>query len=111
MRQLFAQNFNIGGQEIQGPLNLGIDKTPDQYTLADVIGKVTQFLFPLAAVILFFVLVWGGYDFLMSQGNADKVKSAQAKITTGLIGFFLLIISYVLTRIIASIFGLEGGLF
>jgi hypothetical protein len=60
---------------------------------------------------LLFVFIWGGYDLIMSQGDANKVKSAQAKITTGLIGFILLILSYLITSLVARIFGLGGGFF
>lgn len=111
MKHLLAQVINVGGRQIEGPLNLNNGKLPTDYTVTDVVGKITEFLFPLAATILFLVLLWGGFDYLMAQGSPDKVKSAQAKITAGLIGFILLVSSYVLVRIISSIFGLGNNLF
>ncbi len=99
-----TQRIEISGQPIEGPLQ-GIN------TIGDLINRILPFLTAFAGVILLFVFIWGGYDFITSQGNADKVKSAQAKITTGIIGFVLLIISYLLVRVIAKIFGLEGGIF
>lgn len=98
-----VQTINIGGQQITGPL-VGINN------LGDVVNIIMQFLIPLAGIALFFVLVAGGYQFLTSQGNAEKIKSAQAKLTTGIIGFVLLIISYLAVKIIAFIFGLGGGI-
>jgi len=56
------------------------------------------------------VIIWGGYDFLMSQGQPEKMKSAQAKITTGLVGFILLIVSYIVVKLIARIFGVGEGI-
>ncbi|MGB9883248.1 MAG: hypothetical protein ACPLRN_01905, partial [Microgenomates group bacterium] len=61
-------------------------------------------------IILLSVLIWGGYDYMMSQGNPDKIKNAQAKITTGLVGFGILVFSYLIVRLIATIFGLQGGI-
>jgi hypothetical protein len=101
---MLAQNLQIAGQPIEGPLK-GINN------LGDLVNRALIFLMPLASVILLLVLIWGGYDFLTSGGDAAKVKNAQAKITTGLIGFFILIFSYFIVRVIAFIFGLETGIF
>lgn len=98
-----AQSLNVGGQTIEGPLQ-GIT------TIGDIINKLLLIAIPLAGIILLLVLIWGGYDFMMSQGNAEKVKGAQAKITTGIIGFVLLIFSYLIVKLIEKIFGLETGI-
>ena len=98
--QLLSQSLNFGNQTIQGPLDESVD------SLGKVITKTLGFIMPMAGIILLFVLISGGYDYMMSQGNADKIKSAQGKITSGIIGFILLIVSFLITRIIAVIFGL-----
>jgi TRAP-type C4-dicarboxylate transport system permease small subunit len=99
-----AQSLNLGNQTIEGPLK-------NINTLADLVSMALKLIVPLAAVVLLFVLIWGGYDYMMSQGSAEKIKSAQGKITTGLIGFILLILSFFLVRLIAAIFGLGTGIF
>lgn len=101
MRYL-AQSINIDGNLIKGPLE-------DNVTLGGTINTVLGFLFPLAGVILFFILVWGGFDMVTSRGDAEKLKSAKAKITSGLVGFMLLILSFVIVRVLAFIFGLSTG--
>jgi hypothetical protein len=107
--QYLAQKINIGGQVIEGPLVIsGVPS--DQITLATIVNQVVTFVIPLASLLLFFVLVLGGYGYLMSQGNPEKVKSAQAKLTAGIIGFVLLILSYLAIRLITYIFGFEGGI-
>ena len=105
MKILLAQSLNLGSQTIQGPLDSSVS------SLGGIITKALGFIMPMAGIILLFVLISGGYDYMMSQGNADKMKSAQAKITSGIIGFILLIISFLATRLIAYIFGLGGGIF
>lgn len=101
---ILVQRVNVGGQPIQGPLE-------EINNIGDLINKILPVLISLAALILFLVLIWGGYDFLLSRGNPEKIKSGKAKITTGLIGFGLLIFSYVAVRLVSQIFGLGGGLF
>lgn len=100
-----AQSLNFGNQTIQGPLDSSVD------SLGKIITKTLGFIMPMAGIVLLFVLISGGYDYMMSQGNADKIKSAQGKITSGIIGFILLIVSFLITRLIAVIFGLGGGIF
>jgi len=105
MKILLAQSLNVGNQTISGPLSSNVD------SLGKIITTGLSFLMPVAGIILLFVLISGGYDYMLSQGAPDKMKSAQAKITSGIIGFILLIASFLITRLIASIFGLSGGIF
>lgn len=100
----FAQKMTIGGQEITGPL-VGINN------VGDLIGEILKFLIPLAGIILLFVVIWGGYDLILSQGSAEKIKGAKAKITAGIIGFVLLVTSFLLIKLIERIFDLNTGIF
>lgn len=101
---LLAQEITVGGQKIKGPL-VGIEKP------ADIINKLIPIVMGFAVIILFFVLVWGGYSFMTSQGNPDKLKAARGKITTAIIGFMLLIFSYLVVKALSTIFGLGTGIF
>lgn len=96
--------MTVGGQAIQGPL-VGIN------TVGDVVTKIMEFLIPLAGIILVVVIIWGGYDFMMSQGQPEKLKGAQAKITTGIIGIVLLAVSFLLVKLVQLVFGLNTGIF
>lgn len=108
IQKLLAQGINfqpytgpgtptIPPTEIQGPLE-GIQ------TLGDLISKIMTFLIPASALVLFVVLIWGGFDYLQSQGSPEKIKGAQAKITAGFVGFALLLMSFLITRLISFIF-------
>src|SRR3989338_7709720 len=104
-----AQKICIGGLTtcIDGPLPSGAGGIN---TIGDLVNRVVQFLIPLAALILLLVFIWAGYDYMMSQGNPEKLKSAQAKLTTGLIGFVLLMLAFLIVRLLSFIFGLGGGI-
>lgn len=103
MKKFLVQQIDVGGQSLKGPL-VGINN------LSDIVNKVVAFLIPLGGIILLFVMIWGGYDFMMSRGQPEKIKSAQAKITTGIIGFVLLVFAYVITKLLATIFGVGEGI-
>lgn len=105
MRVLLAQSLNLGNQTISGPLDSSVD------SLGKIITKALAFIMPMAGIVLLFVLISGGYDYMLSQGNAEKMKSAQGKITSGIIGFILLIASFLIVRVISAIFGIGQGIF
>lgn len=107
MKKLIVQKITINGNPIEGPLK--DINMKDINTLADLINIIIQFVYPFAGILLFIYLVWGGYDYLLSQGNPEKIKGAHGKLTSAIIGFVLLFISYILVRIIALIFGLNNG--
>lgn len=99
-----AQDLIISGTPIKGPLDDSIG------TLGGLISKVLSFLFPFAAVILLIMLIWGGYGYMTSGGEPDKVESAKARITTSIIGFVLLTLSFFLAKVVAFVFGLDDNL-
>lgn len=103
IKEVYAQNMNISGMPIKGPL-VG-------YTnIADIINNVVPFIMTLAGIILFFVLMMGGFDYVTSQGQPEKLKSANAKISAGVIGFVLLVLSFLITRVLSYIFGIGQGI-
>ncbi len=106
--KFLSQRICVGGQCVDGPLATGPGGIN---TIGDLINKVLTFLIPLIVIILFFILVWGGIDFLTSQGNPEKLKSGRGKITAGIIGFVLFLLAFLITRILASIFGIGQEIF
>lgn len=89
--------------EIYGPLE-------NINTVADVISIVLKFLYPLATILLFFFLMWGGFDFMTSHGDPEKVKAGKAKISAAVTGFILLLLSFFVVKLLAVIFGLSSGI-
>lgn len=97
--------ISVGGQTISNPL-----LNPSIQTLGDVVNLLLPFLYGIAGVILFFVILWGGFDILLSAGESEKVEGGRMKITSGIIGFVLLALSFLLARLVTYIFGLGNGI-
>lgn len=95
--------------EIEGPL-----LTPHPLlgrsisTLGDVINILLPILFAAAGLILFFFLIAGGFDLLLSGGDPKKAESAKGKITNAVVGFIIIFVAWWLTQILSKIFGLGG---
>jgi hypothetical protein len=74
---------------------------------ASIISGLLPYIFTLAGLALFVFLVIGGFGMLTSAGSPDKMKAAQGKITSAIIGFVIIFIAYWLMRILEIIFGLN----
>ena len=105
----FAQNLKLPGGDIEGPVK-GPEGQPLN-TLGDIISLVLPILISISGVILFLILVWGGINIMTSSGDPEKIKSGKSKITTSLVGFALLVFSYLIVKLISNIFGIGTDLF
>lgn len=103
---ILAQSVKINNKKITGPLDPNVN-----WSLGEVINRLMLVIVPFAGVLLFLILIWGGYDFLLSGGNAEKVKKGKQKIGAALAGFLLLVLSYLAVKIVSQVFGLGEGLF
>jgi len=77
------------------------------------VGKLVSVLLPnlyiLAGVLLFFLLIFGGFGIIMGAGNDDPKKAEQGKqaVTAAIIGFLLIFVSYWIIQIIEVITGID----
>lgn len=79
--------------------------------LGDIISALLPYLFVLAGLILFAFIIWAGFEFLTSAGDPEKVKSAQGKLTSAIVGFIIIFAAYWIAQILQIIFGVSilGG--
>lgn len=69
--------------------------------------NILNYVFVFAGLTLFIFLIIGGFGILTSAGSPDKMKAAQGKITSAIIGFVIIFISYWLVRIIEIMLGIS----
>lgn len=95
-----AQNLNLPGitGTITGPLD------PNRFSsLGDIITIALQYLFPIAGLIMFLFIVYGGFQWLTASGDPKKVEAARNRITYAVVGFVLLVAAYWITKIVELI--------
>lgn len=73
---------------------------------AGIINRALLFAFPLAGLILFVMIVWGGLEMITGATNKKSMDQAKQRITSALIGFGLLFASFWIIQIVEYIFGL-----
>jgi len=75
--------------------------------LIDLITAMIPYTYLIAGIITFVILILGGFELLTSNGNQETVKKATGRITSALIGFVIVFISYWLIRIVEIILGIK----
>jgi len=92
---------------LKGPLSQG----KDYANIGELISALLPYIFVIAGLILFVIIIFAGFTIFTSATNPDKVKQAQQQLTFGIIGFLIIFFSYWIAQILGNIFGLSflGG--
>ncbi len=53
------------------------------------------------------MLLYGAFMFLTSEGEPDKIKKSQATLMYAVMGLFLIVASFIITKIIGVIFNVK----
>lgn len=62
----------------------------ERMTLSEFIALLIRYIFRIAGILAFGMIVYGGIEYMIATGNAEKQKSAQQHITGAIIGLVLL---------------------
>lgn len=89
-----------GGHKISAPTEYRF------FDLGDILTTLLPYIFVLAGIILFGYLIMGGFEFLTSAGNPEKIKTAQKKLVNAIIGFVIIFAAFWLVQILEEILGI-----
>jgi Zn-dependent protease with chaperone function len=102
--------FKIG-QEFWVKPNQGIGEETTQgfHSIGEIISNLLQNIYVVAGILLFILLIIGGFSFIMGAGqeNPERAKRGKQAITAALIGFAVIFCSYWIIKIIEIITGLK----
>lgn len=76
-------------------------------TPGGIISRLLQFAFPLAGMILFVMIVVGGFQILTGGGSAETMKAGQQRVTLAIVGFLLLFASYWIAQLLEQILNIK----
>lgn len=97
------QTFNV-----INPLNIFNSTQAARLTTpGSIITRVLQFAFPIAGVILFVMIVWGGFEILAGANEKKSLDAGKQRVTAAIVGFLILFCSYWIAQIIEFIFGIS----
>ena len=93
---------------IMMPMGVMAESIPDTKieTFGDIISLLNTFvdwLYTLLLVVAAFYLVWGGLDYVLGGGEAEKIESGRNKIKYALIGVAVAVVSKGLMNIVINL--------
>lgn len=90
--------------------NAGLE-TPN--SLGEIIANILPYAFGISGFLLLIYMVTGGLQIMTSQGDPKGIAAGQAKITSAVIGFVIVLVSAGLVTLIGNLLGISifGELF
>ncbi|KKT13781.1 MAG: hypothetical protein UV95_C0001G0319 [Candidatus Falkowbacteria bacterium GW2011_GWF2_43_32] len=73
-------------------------------TVEDIIGIVIYLFLGLLGVIFFVLVLYGGFTWMIAQGNEEKVKKSTAVIMDALLGLIVVLAAYALSYFLINAF-------
>lgn len=81
---------------------------PQLSSLETIFENVVTSLLALGGIVLFLMLLSGGFKYLTSGGDPKGVEGAQKTLTYAISGLLLLAGSFLILRIIGTLTGTDG---
>lgn len=73
--------------------------------LEDVVGSFVSAIMGFIAIVLFIMIVWGGFKYITSGGNPDAAAAARKTMTFAIAGLLVVASAYLIIIIIQNITG------
>ena len=71
-------------------------------------SNVVTVVLALSGVVLFIMLLTGGFKFLTSGGDQKQVEAAKGTLSHAIAGLVVLIAAYIIIQLIANLSGAQG---
>lgn len=78
------------------------------FNLTDTFGRILGILIPIGGVILFVMLIIGGFYFMTSSGDPRKVEGAKSTLTYAIAGIVVLALAFLIIQLIANFVGVPA---
>jgi len=72
-------------------------------SITSLVNLIVPLMMIVGGIITLTMLLLGAYKYLTSQGNPEKISKAQSVIIYAIIGLFLIVASFIITKIIGFV--------
>ena len=89
----------------------GVDPTSSPgLVLEQLISKLIGILTLVGILYFIFQIIFAGYSMLSSEGDPKKIEMSRDRLTTGILGLFVIMIAIVLGSALAALAGINNPL-
>lgn len=76
-------------------------------SLRDLLQSIAEFLLAIAGTLFFFMVLYGGIQYLSGAGNEDQTGKAKATMLSAIIGLIIVTSAWAILRLVVE--GVTGG--
>ncbi len=93
----------------EGTAGYGNDMARPQ-GLENLISNIIKIILSFVGGIFLILVIVGGYGWMMSGGNEEKLKASQKRLLNGVLGMLIILTAYILTDFVVKfIIAASGG--
>ncbi len=89
-------------------VNCGLSGTTTPCTLphlVELVARLINTLIGLSWLVAVFFVFWSGYNMATAYGNQEKLTTAKSSFKDAIIGFFLIMVAFLLVNFVAVVLG------
>ncbi|GMR03312.1 MAG: hypothetical protein BMS9Abin21_145 [Thermodesulfovibrionia bacterium] len=76
--------------------------------IGDIVSVLILYLFPIAGLLLLLYLLYGGFRWMTSGGDPKALAQARSAVTTALIGFVIVFVSFWVVQLVGIMLGIDA---
>lgn len=87
---------------VEPPSGMNVGGSNPVEGVGKLIGFGVNIFILVAGIFLLIYMLWGAFDWIISNGEKERIQKAQSKITNALIGMLLIFVVIVIFNVIAG---------
>ena len=110
MRKLFTFSFIAWAQtrDFNPGLSEVVDGVPTLKGLEAVFSNVVSVVLGLSGVVLFIMLIVGGFKYLTAGGDPKALEAAKGTLSHAILGLVVLVLAFIILKVIAEVTGVSS---
>jgi hypothetical protein len=106
IKKIFAQDLFLPGMTdpVTGPIP---NSNSQLFTIGGIVSRAIPYIILFAGVGTLLMILFGGFQLLTGATDPKQLENGKKRITYGLVGFFVVFLSFWLVQAIAIIFGIR----
>jgi len=73
--------------------------------VSKLLSNLVALIYAIAAIVLIFMILWGAFDWMTSEGDKEKIEKARSKIINAIIGILLFAVAFAVIQLIGQFTG------
>lgn len=75
--------------------------------ISSFLTNLVALIYSIATIVFIFMLLWGAFDWITSEGNKEKIDSARNKILQAIVGILLFGAAFAIIQILGTFTGFK----